>query len=255
FIKTAYEKTTIDETNCKKYTENGTEQTGKGDGKCNIKYLMQKIGTKQKSTDEGLCRPVLDKCQYYTYDNKGNYNPYNDIVVNYLQRAMVNIRAAQHQIISDYASSCMVDVATCYNQQVTQVNTWSSNASASSVYGVMTGACYNVALTCAYAVFQNDTNSCPTGDTTNNKKQCIQSISEMFYQSLLCPDNSTYDVKGTENPSPNKTKADKIKTAWVNTKCYCNVGYTVFGNQCVQSCEDNKTLDNYGQCVSAPTTN
>ena len=285
FIKTAYEKTTIDETNCKKYTENGTEKTGGGDGKCNIKYLMQKIGTKQKSTDEGLCRPVLDKCQYYTYDNKGNYNPYNDIVVNYLQRAMVNIRAAQHQIISDYASSCMVDVATCYNQQVTQVNTWSSNASASSVYGVMTGACRNVALTCGYAVFANWTqeeceqactwayssnataqDSCKTSctNTPTTPGAYIAAVSQMFYQSLLCPDNSTYDVGGTTSDKIINKKATKevttngsttIDKAWVNTKCWCNLGYTVFGNQCVQSCEDNKTLDNYGQCVSAPTTN
>lgn len=273
FISDAYTKTQITEDGCK--TGASVDGETVGDGKCNVKYLMQKIGTKQKSTDEGLCRPVLDKCQYYTYDNKGNYKPYNDIVVNYLQRAMVNIRAAQHQIISDYASSCMVDVATCYNQQVTQVNTWSSNASASSVYGVMTGACRNVALTCGYAVFANWTKeeceqACAWAYSSNAttlescKKSCttppttpgayIAAVSQMFYQSLLCPDNSTYDVAGTtsdkiKNKEPTKSNSDgTISKAWVNTKCYCNVGYTVFGNQCVQSCEDNQTLDNYGQC-------
>lgn len=256
FISDAYTKTQITEDGCKTGAKDLNDKDV-GDGKCNVKYLMQKIGTKQKSTDEGLCRPVLDKCQYYTYDSKGNYKPYNDIVVNYLQRAMVNIRAAQHQIISDYASSCMVDVATCYNQQVTQVNTWSSNASAKSVYNVMRGACYNVALTCAYAVFQNDTASCPTSPGSENTTKCIESISEMFYQSLLCPDNSTYDATGISadkiiNKKPTKEVIKDGKTtidkAWVNTQCWCNLGYTVFGNQCVQSCEGDKTLDNYGQC-------
>lgn len=249
-----YTKTQITESGCK----TGASVNGEtvGDGKCNVKYLMQKIGTKQKSTDEGLCRPVLDKCQYYTYDSKGNYKPYNDIVVNYLQRAMVNIRAAQHQIISDYASSCMVDVATCYNQQVTQVNTWSSNASASSVYNVMSGACYNVALTCAYAVFQNNAASCPTDDTQDNKNKCIQSISEMFYQSLLCPDNSSYaNVTGQKPDSNGCESKDDAHTntgnrCYVNSKCYCNPKYQVFGNQCVPACGDNEKLDNYGKCVS-----
>lgn len=268
FISDAYTNTQITESNCKTGAKDSNNRDI-GDGKCNVKYLMQKIGTKQKSTDEGLCRPVLDKCQYYTYDNKGNYKQYNDIVVNYLQRAMVNIRAAQHKIISDYASSCMVDVATCYNQQVTQVNTWSSNASASSVHGVMTGACRNVALTCGYAVFANWTKeecqqacdwayssnattlesckqSCTTTPTTPGAY--IAAVSQMFYQSLLCPDNSTYDVAGTSSPSPNKTKATAIRTAWVNTKCYCNVGYEVFGNQCLAQCEDGAERDSYGVC-------
>jgi len=210
-------------------------------GSCIVKYLMQKIGTKQKSTDEGLCRPVLDKCQYYTYDSNNKYKPYNDIIVNYIQRAMVNIRAAQHQIIADYASSCMVDIATCYNQQVTQVNTWSSNVSADSVYKVMKGACYNVALTCAYAVFQNDSASCATDE--DGKDTCIKSISEMFYQSLLCPDNSTF-VAAKQTLSPNNTRAGNV-----NDHCKCNADYDVWGNQCLYKCDDGKTRNSSGTCV------
>ncbi len=192
-------------------------------GKCVIKYLLQKIGIKQKVTDEGLCRAVLDKCQAYTYDANENYKPYNDIVVNYIQRAMVNIRAAQRQVISDYASSCMVDIASCYNQQVTQVNAWSSAASVSSVYNVMRGACRNVALTCAYAVFDGDPDSCPTDGTDTGNAKCINKISEMFYQSLLCPTNSTYYPDGG---------VAGVK-GFVNDKCQCNDGYKVSSGQCV----------------------
>ena len=215
-----------------------TSTCASGDGNngaCIVKYLLQKIGTKQKVTDEGLCRAVLDKCQNYTYDSNGNYKSYNDVVVNYVQRAMVNIQAAQRQIISDYASNCMVDIATCYNQQVTQVNAWSTSASINSIYNVMRGACRNVALTCSYAVFANDKTSCPD----NNDNTCIESISEMFYQSLLCPDNSTYQA----------TPGTAGSNGYVNERCKCNTGYEQFGTQCLIECPDNSTRNTYGTCV------
>ena len=225
---------------CKETAESG--KTGGNDGSCVAKYLLQKIGTKQKVTDEGLCRAVLDKCQRYTYDASGNYKPYNDVVVNYVQRAMTNIRAAQHQAISDYASSCMVDIAQCYNQQVTQVNAWSSSASVSSIYNVMRGACRNVALTCAYAVFYKDTTSCPT---SNGEDTCINSISQMFYQSLLCPDNSTYTAK--------KNDTFGNDTQNVNEHCTCNTGYVAWGSLCVAECSDNSKRNTYGTCVCNAT--
>jgi hypothetical protein len=168
------------------------DANGGNNGSCVVKYLLNKIGTKTRVTDEGLCRAVLEKCQYYTYDKNNNYIPYNDIVVNYIQRAMVNIRAAQYNIISEYASSCMVDVANCYNQQVTQVNSWSSSASINSIYNVMRGACRDVALTCAYAIFDGDSALCPTNGGSDNDT-CINSISEMFYNSMLCGDGEVYD--------------------------------------------------------------
>lgn len=229
FLANAASDVSIDTASC---AAKDSSDTTNGTGSCNVKYLLQKIGTKQKVTDEGLCRAVLDKCQAYTYDSNGNYKPYNDVVVNYVQRAMVNIKAAQQRVISDYASSCMVDIASCYNQQVTQVNAWSSTASVDSIYKVMRGACRNVALTCAYAVFakDTDTSSCPDSET------CINSISEMFYQSLLCPTNSTY-VTG------------KDKKGDVNNKCKCNSGYVVVSGQCLANCGKNEERNPYGTCV------
>ena len=245
------------------------------DGTCIVKYLLNKIGTGATVKDGGLCRAVLDKCQQYTYNLSGDkYNPYNDVVVNYVQRAMVNIKSAQHQIISDYASTCMTDVAACYNQQVTQVNSWSSVASVASIRGVMTGACRNVALTCAYAVFANmctvgvqnatnwvlqgkcnanennngDTTTCVNNVTTSctpcnaeNPAACINGISEIFYQSLLCPENSTYSV---ESGSP----SNRTIGSYVNAQCKCNEGYTAFGGACLMSCPADRIRDEYGTC-------
>ena len=224
------------------------------DGKCVVKYLLTKIGTMQKATDEGLCRPVLDKCRAYTYDTRGNYIKYNDIVVNYIQRAMVNIKAAQYQIVSDYASTCLSDIATCYNNQVSQLTSWSATAAASSVYNIMRGACRNVALTCGYAVFAADTASCPTPTSTsataiaNAQNTCIESISEIFYQSLLCPDNSVYVGPGHHIDDNNSTGG------YVNAMCRCKDDFTVFNGSCLSLCDNGGQYLATGVCstVSCP---
>ena len=254
---------------------------GNNDGRCIIKHLLTKIGTRQKVTDEGLCRAVLDKCQMYTYDANGNYKPFNDIVVNYVQRAMVNIYAGQQRAISDYAATCMADISTCYNTQVSQVNAWSSSASISSILNVMRGACRNVALTCAYAVFGTksdvcynstdntftsaDGGSCNGGtlitggrnDLCNpaNPNQCIESISNLFYQGLLCPDNSTYtttpyaQASNATNINGAKTETD-TRNAYVNSNCVCNNGYSIWNGTCVADCGANAGLNNYGVCTT-----
>lgn len=246
FLENAY-KTKITKDQC---MSSGNDTSG-GDGMCTVKYLLQKIGTKQKVTDEGLCRAVLDKCQAYTY-NDGTYKPYNDVVVNYIQRAMVNIKAAQYKIISDYASRCMVDVAACYNQQVTQVNAWSQSASTTSVMNIMRGACYDVALTCGYAVFSHDFINEPyISEGGPDKNQLIDKISMMFYQSLVCPDNSTYRggahaVSDNESAGANDNVGD---TGYVNSACRCNAGYVVWEGKCLRACDGNATRNLYGTCV------
>ena len=237
-----------------------TGDTNSGNGACVTRYLLEKIGTGQKATDGGLCRAVLDKCQYYTYTNN-TYQPYNDVVINYIQRAMVNIRAAQQRIISDYASSCMIDVAQCYNNQVTQVNAWSSSASITSIYNVMRGACRNVALTCGYAIFagppaldpttNTPTAGCPaaanvTGttekDIAEQNNEYVNCISEMFYESLLCPANSQYTT-ATGTPG---------KDYYVNAVCKCLTGYEPFGNQCLAECGTGYSRNPYGSCTENP---
>lgn len=241
-------------------------KTGGNDGSCVVNYLMTKIGTGQRVTDNGLCRAVLDKCRRYTYTDD-TYNKHNDVVVNYIQRAMVNIRAAQHKIISDYASTCMVDVANCYNQQVTQVNAWSTGASVDNVYRIMRGACRNVALTCSYAIFYKDVmcldgdqlkwgDACEAIKPKNDDDSHINAISEMFYQSLLCPDNSVYNKTGktaTVSTKQGDAQTDEEKQ-WVNEYCRCDDAYEKFGTSCVIDCTNGQTRNPYGTCVGGGDT-
>ncbi len=235
------------------------------DGACIVNYLMTKIGTGQSVKDGGLCRAVLDKCQDFTYTQNGNtstYNPYNEVVVTYIQRAMVNIKAAQQRVISDYASTCMNEIASCYNQQMTQINSYSDEATIENVHRILTGTCYNVALTCGYAVFAYDIGmgkkvgdiAAEYGDgsqtaeaalpewqkterTRRQEQELIEGISVLFYQSLLCPDNSYYsDVSRTDSSYP---------SSYVNDRCICSKGYHVSGNSCVLGC------DLFEKCFSA----
>ncbi len=259
-LKAAYSMPSVTETACAAAVSDSVPDAVGNNGACIMKYLLQKIGTKQNVTDEGLCRAVLDKCQMYTYRDE-NYQPYNDVVVNYIQRAMVNIRAAQHQIISDYSASCMLDIAQCYNQQVTQVNAWTNTANIDSIYRVMRGACRNVALTCAYAVFDNGANWCPSVNSSTlccpsgstGEGTCINNISEMFYQSLLCPDNSTY------KPGTAQTPQHDVAQGYANSNCKCNPGYDAWSGACLQSCgtgTNNKpqVRNPYGTCVDDNST-
>ncbi len=262
------------------------DATCSDDGSCVMKYLLTKIGTGNSVKDGGLCRAVLDKCQQYTYkgDNSA-YIPFNDVVVNYIQRAMVNIKSSQHKIISDYASTCMTEVASCYNQQVSQVNSWSSSASVSSIKSVMTGACRNVALTCSYSVFanlcaedasnltswvlkedsqqtsggegeQNPSSSCTPCDK-DHQTACLEGISGIFYQSLLCPENSTYAFTSDSSESCSSTNtysSNRMKQGCVNTQCKCNAGYTSWNGSCLASCADTEYRDDYGVCQKCTGT-
>jgi len=214
------------------------------DGACIVNYLMTKIGMGATVKDGGLCRAVLDKCQDYTYTQNGKtstYNPYNDVVVNYIQRAMVNIKSAQSKIISDYAANCMSSVQDCYSQQNSQITSWTSNATIDNIYKVLTGTCYNTALTCGYAVFAYDEemgNAISDSSLSDSAKQLklIDGISQMFYQTLLCPDNSEYVSETTTN--------------MVNDRCTCKVGYVASDGKCI-SCSADKPYIYNGTCVAA----
>ena len=107
---------------------------------------------------------------------------------------------------------------------------WTTSASADSVLKIMKGACYNVALTCGYAIFANEFINPPyTTQGGPDKNALIMEISEMFYQSLICPENSTFQKDDQEHSG---------ETGYVNSHCKCNTGYDVWQNSCVLQCAD-----------------
>ncbi len=89
----------------------------------------------------------------------------------------------------------------------------------------LNGACRNIGLTCAYAVFANDTTSCPrqvTGSNTQaaNELKCLKSISIMFDPTIACPENSSYVGNGAGEVG--------------NNQCVCNDTYVAVNGNCVR---------------------
>ena len=109
-------------------------------------YLQNKIGYADKDgKNYGMCMSVLNKCQDYTY-NKSGYDQENDVIKQYLERVLIQIKAKQDQILSDYADSCVSDVTTCLSQ-----NNYPSTASAaqsSVAANIAINACRPTIITC-----------------------------------------------------------------------------------------------------------
>ncbi len=108
------------------------------------KYLQHKIGYYDKATNKnyGMCMSVLNKCQDYTYE-KGEYKPDNPVIREYLSRTLVQIKAKQDEIISDYAETCISDVSSCLAE-----NNFNSNSTTSSQSNIAINACRSQIITC-----------------------------------------------------------------------------------------------------------
>ncbi len=116
------------------------------------KYLQQKIGYIDKdSVAMGMCSSVLNKCQNYTYTGTGTtakYEPNNQVVREYLERAMVQIKAAQDTKLDEYADDCISDVASCLSQNNYNFGTSYSTISTNAPSDVAIKACNSVITTC-----------------------------------------------------------------------------------------------------------
>ncbi|MCL1902692.1 MAG: hypothetical protein FWG18_03655, partial [Alphaproteobacteria bacterium] len=215
------------------------------DGRCIVRFLLEKIGEGPTATS-GLCRAVLDRCRRVSYTEDGRtYKTDNDVVKNYIQRAMINIKAGQERVIAEFASTCMQDVAYCYSQQVSQVTAWSSNAAVASIQMIMRSACRNIALTCGFAIFSepDDGIKCRLTNGTTVPDECINQVSEIFYQSMLCPENSTYMpevLNASTAPTPGLYNS-QYGRYWVNARCLCDASYGYDAGRCM-SCPNNSTF-------------
>ena len=84
-------------------------------------FLQSKIGYHNDADGKnyGMCMSVLNRCQDITYTESGNnteYNPQNNVVKEFLNRTLVQIKSAQDSILAEYAEDCITDVASCLAQ-------------------------------------------------------------------------------------------------------------------------------------------
>lgn len=84
-------------------------------------FLQYKIGyyDKKNGKNLGMCMSVLNKCQDVTYKGSGQnaeYQPNNNVIKEYLQRTLVQIKSKQDTVIANYAESCISDITSCLAQ-------------------------------------------------------------------------------------------------------------------------------------------
>lgn len=124
-----------------------------------VNYLEQKIGynDSKDGRNYGMCISVLNKCQDYTYSSGTNstYNKRNDVVKNYMQRVLVQIKTQQDEVLANYAENCISDVSSCLGTN----NFTTSPATAQN-------ACAAVIRTCASVTGSEPADVVSTATTT-----------------------------------------------------------------------------------------
>jgi len=89
-----------------------------------------------------MCSNVLNKCQAYTYEN-GKYNLGNRVVQEYMTRTMIQIKAAQDEMLADYAETCISDVSSCLGE-----NGYDESKPESGKSNIAINACRAQIMTC-----------------------------------------------------------------------------------------------------------
>ena len=84
-------------------------------------FLQNKIGYHDDDDGKnyGMCMAVLNRCQSVTYSGSGQnlkYEPTNNVIKEFLNRTLVQIKSSQDTILADYAENCITDVASCLAQ-------------------------------------------------------------------------------------------------------------------------------------------
>ena len=140
-----------------------TENTVQENSENLAEYLQYKIGYIDNDNKAyGMCSSVLAKCQNYTYTDKSKYNPNNQVIKEYLQRTLTQIKVAQDEIISGYAENCISDVTSCLS---------SNNSASNPNYAI--NACKAQIVTCMSV--NGDATKTPTPSYIDDWVQKMQS--------------------------------------------------------------------------------
>ena len=132
-----------------------------------VRFLQYKIGYVKDNKTYGMCASVLNKCQNYTYDD-GKFKNDNQVVREYLQRTLTQIKVAQDEIISSYAENCISDVNSCLS---------SNNYTATPNYAI--NACKAQIVTCMSV--NGDSTANPTPDYMREWVSTVQNPEALVY--------------------------------------------------------------------------
>ena len=125
-----------------------TDTSAKSSSTNMSEFLQNKIGYHDDSDGKnyGMCMSVLNMCQDVTYKGSGQnaeYNPQNNVIKEFLNRTLVQIKSAQDTILADYAEECITDVASCLAQ-----NNYNVEATSETGNNIAIRACKPIITTC-----------------------------------------------------------------------------------------------------------
>jgi len=125
-----------------------------------IEYLRGKIGYVEDGKNYGMCSSVLNKCQDLTYTGKNTGKTFdfdNDVIKQYLQRTMIQIKAQQDTVLASYADSCISDVASCLSQNNYNYSGLNNSTNTGTTYSdAAINACMSIIKTCKSATTPDD---------------------------------------------------------------------------------------------------
>ncbi|MBR1380056.1 MAG: hypothetical protein IJ560_00490 [Alphaproteobacteria bacterium] len=217
-------------------------------------YLKSKIGYVDKDNKvQGMCASVLTKCQDYTYTGTGNsrkYNDSNDVIKNYLERVMVQIKAKQDDVISDYAEGCISDVSSCLAQ-----NNYNYYYSATTYSTLTNSNPSNIAIQACMSII----NTCKSATTPSSDASTV-------YQWLDSALGTTLDTIKAACTAASDSNGIYFQGTWSDGECKCKTGGTYYDAasfRCVNNCmyspqyPKNVTLGNgdrkCGECPAGET--
>jgi hypothetical protein len=191
-----------------------------------VHYLQAKVGyVDNNGKSMGMCIAVLNKCQNYTYST-GSHNTYkgdNDVIKNYLERTLGQIKTMQDEVLAKYGESCINNVSSCLS-----MNNYSANQATAK------NACDAQIRTCASVV---------SGKSDDDAKNQIIAAAVGGYQ---CPAGAVLDVATQSIPNPHGSATTKavVKSIPEGWTCTCqNVG-KLFNNACPSACPiDSDAID------------
>ena len=132
-------------------------------------FLQNKIGYNEDGKNYGMCISVLNQCQDYSYDGTGQnakYNPTNNVIKEFLNRTLVQIKSSQDTILADYAENCISDVSACLAQSNYDVDNNTEGSDGKPVLSagnkLAIKACNSIITTCMSV--NGITNDINTGD-------------------------------------------------------------------------------------------
>ena len=190
-------------------------------------FLQNKIGyhNDKEKKDYGMCMSVLNKCQDYTYDSKGKYIAANEVIKQFMQRALVQIKMKQDELLTAYAEDCISDVSSCLS-----TNNYDASNPQGSKSRTAINSCYNQIKTC-FSVNGNvfgAVQSSVLQDWVNGTYSAIETYTDNpqidYYCGTLdqndCTNQRGYCTRNTGNNTTTRDLMSDICT-WNSTNSRC----------------------------------